>query len=137
ALCAPALTVAGLLLSLLWRRPILRCLALGLVAATLGFAAAELRTATVEAPMLADRMKGVQVRGRVREVEFLPSGRRILLDQVTIEGVVVPPAQVRLKLGLDYPILVPGDRLRVRATLAPPSRPVAPGAYDFRRDLFF
>jgi len=48
-----------------------------------------------------------------------------------------PPAQIRVKLGLDYPILVPGDRVRLKATLSPPSRPVAPGSYDFRRDLFF
>jgi competence protein ComEC len=87
--------------------------------------------------MLTDRLKGVDIRGRVQEVEFLPTGRRIRLDQLTIDGIAEPPAQIRLKLGLAYPILVPGDRVRVKATIAPPSRPVAPGAYDFRRDLFF
>ncbi len=68
------LAVAGLLLVLLWRRPALRLLCLALFVAVLGFAAAELRTATVEAPMLAERLKGVEVKGHVREVEFLPYG---------------------------------------------------------------
>ena len=122
----------AVLLGVSWRRPPARILILGLFAGTLGFAAAELRTAVVAAPMLADERKGVQVRGRVREVEFLPTGRRITLDQVTLEGVDPPPAQARVKLGLDYPILVPGDRVRLNATLSPPSRPVAPGSYDFR-----
>ena len=127
-----ALAGMAMLLGLSWRRPLWRILMLGLFAGTLGFAAAELRTAVVAAPMLADKVKGVQVRGRVREVEFLPTGRRLRLDQVTLEGVDPPPAQIRLKLGLDYPILVPGDRVRLKATLSPPSRPVAPGSYDFR-----
>ncbi len=140
ALAAAALRLVLLLRRpRLWRRPVLRLLCLGVlhVVAVLGFAAAELRTATVEAPMLAERLKGVEVRGRVREVEFLPTGRRLRLDEVTIEGIATPPAQIRLKLALDYPLLVPGDRVRMRATLAAPSRPVAPGSYDFRRDLFF
>jgi len=132
-----ALAATALLLALLWRRPVLRLLCLGLFVAVLGFAAAELRTAAVEAPMLAERLKGVEVRGRVREVEFLPTGRRLRLDEVTIAGVATPPAQIRLKLSLDYPLLVPGDRVHLRATMAAPSRPVAPGSYDFRRDLFF
>lgn len=132
-----ALGGTAVLLGLLWRRPLLRILVLGLFAAVLGFAAAEVRTAVVASPILTDKVKGVQVRGRVREVEFLPTGRRIRLDEVSLEGVDVAPAQIRLKLGLDYPILVPGDRVRLKATLSPPSRPVAPGSYDFRRDLFF
>jgi competence protein ComEC len=128
ALGLGALGLAAALLAPLRRRPVLRLPVLALFAGLLGFTAAEMRTVTVARPMLAAAVKGVQVRGRVREVEFLPTGRRIRLDQVTIEGVAAPPAQVRLKLGLDYPILVPGDRVRVKATLAPPSRPVAPGA---------
>ena len=131
------LAVAALLLILLWRRPALRLLCLGLFVAVLGFAAAELRTATVEAPMLAERLKGVEVGGECGRWNSLPTGRRLRLDEVTIEGVATPPAQIRLKLALDYPLLVPGDRVRMRATLAAPSRPVAPGSYDFRRDLFF
>ncbi|HEX7198252.1 MAG TPA: ComEC family competence protein, partial [Dongiaceae bacterium] len=63
------LAALAVLLGLAWRRPLWRCLILGLFAGTLGFAAAELRTAMVAAPMLADKVKGVQVRGRVREVE--------------------------------------------------------------------
>jgi hypothetical protein len=57
-----ALAGMSVLLGLSWRRPLWRCLILGLFAGTLGFAAAEFRTAMVAAPMLADKVKGVQVR---------------------------------------------------------------------------
>ena len=30
-----------------------------------------------------------------------------------------------------------GDRVRVRAIMRPPPRPVAPGGYDFQRDAYF
>ena len=79
----------------------------------------------------------MRLEGRVRDVEFLPGGRRIVLGEISIPGIADPPAELRLRLaGLD-PLLVPGDWVRLKATLGPPSRPVAPGAYDFRRDLFF
>ncbi len=132
-----ALAVAAALLLLTRRRPALRLAALGCLAAVLGFTAAQLRTAIVSAPVLADKVEGARIFGRVREVEYLPTGRRIRLDRVEIEGIEKPPAQVRLRLGLDYPVLVPGDLVKMKATLGPPSRPVAPGSYDFRRDLFF
>jgi competence protein ComEC len=132
-----ALAAGGAAHFLLRRRAALRLLALGLVLGALGFAAAELRTAMVSAPVLAGSLKGIQLWGRVREVEFLPTGRRLRLDQLTIEGVDRPPDQIRLRLALDYPEILPGDRVRMRATLGPPSRPVAPGSYDFRRDFFF
>jgi competence protein ComEC len=70
-------------------------------------------------------------------VQLLPGGRRLLLDEVAIQWRPNPPAQLRVRLFTSDPPLVPGDRIRLRATIGPPSPPVAPGAYDFRRDLFF
>jgi competence protein ComEC len=125
------------LLLLLIRRPVLQRLSLGVCIAALGFVAAEVRTLLVTAPMLSAKVEGVKLSGRVLEVEYLPTGRRVRLDRLSIEGLAAPPAQIRLRLSLEYPLLVPGDRARMKATLAPPSRPVAPGSYDFRRDLFF
>jgi competence protein ComEC len=125
------------LVVVLIRRSVLRGLAIGLCLALLGFAGAQLRTFLVAAPMLSSKIQGVKLSGRVQEVEYLPTGRRVRLDQLTIEGLDRPPAQIRLRLALQYPLLVPGDRVSMKATLAPPSRPVAPGSYDFRRDLFF
>jgi competence protein ComEC len=137
ALAAAALAAGAVLLAFLRRRPVGRALALGFLAASVGFAAAELRTAQVSAPMLAAKLEKVRVEGRVREVQLLPGGRRLLLDEVAIQWRPNPPAQLRVRLFTSDPPLVPGDRIRLRATIGPPSPPVAPGAYDFRRDLFF
>jgi competence protein ComEC len=135
AIAALASAVAGLVL--LRRRPVARLILLGLGAMVLGFAAGELRTALVKGPMLAAKLENLRIEGRVREVELLPSGRRIELDDVTMQWRPNPPTALRLRLVSADPPLVPGDRIRVKATVGPPSRPAAPGAYDFRRDLFF
>jgi competence protein ComEC len=135
AIAALALAAAGL--ALLRRRPAARLVLLGLGAMVLGFAAGELRTSLVEAPMLTAKLEKLRIEGRVREIELLPGGRRIELDDVTLQWRPNPPAALRLRLVSADPPLVPGDRIRVRATVGPPSRPAAPGAYDFRRDLFF
>jgi competence protein ComEC len=114
-----------------------RVMAIGLFALAAGFAAAQLRTTLVSAPVLSQKLDSVRIEGRVRDVEFLPGGRRLRLGEVIIPGLAEPPAELRLRLASLDPLLVPGDWVRLRATLGPPSRPVAPGAYDFRRDLFF
>jgi len=108
-----------------------------LLATTVGFAAAELRTTIVTAPSLNQKYASVRVEGRVRDIEFLPGGRRLRLGDVIIPGIIDPPAEIRLRLASLDPPLVPGDWVRIKAALGPPSRPVAPGGYDFRRDLFF
>ncbi len=129
--------VSAGLVALLRKHAAARALAIAIFAAACGFTAAELRTALVDAPVLGGKYQSVRVEGRVRDVEFLPGGRRLILGEVIIPGITEPPAQLRLRVaGLD-PLLVPGDWVRLRASLGPPSRPVAPGAYDFRRDLFF
>src|ERR1051326_1256530 len=114
-----------------------RLWALGLLALSAGFAAAQLRTAIVMAPVLNQKLDSVRIEGRVRDIEYLPGGRRLRLSEVVIPGLIDPPAELRLRLASLDPLLVPGDWVRLKATLGPPSRPVAPGAYDFRRDLFF
>lgn len=129
--------VAAVLVMAMRKHAAARALAIALLAAACGFTAAELRTAVVGSPTLAGKYDSVRIEGRVRDVEFLPGGRRLILGEVIIPGITEPPAELRLRVaGLD-PLLVPGDWVRLRASLGPPSRPVAPGAYDFRRDLFF
>ena len=125
------------LLLVLWRSAGGRLWALGLLALSAGFAAAQLRTAIVTAPVLNQTLDSVRIEGRVSDVEYLPGGRRLRLSEVVIPGLSEPPAELRLRLASLDPLLVPGDWVRLKATLGPPSRPVAPGAYDFRRDLFF
>src|SRR5579871_2708346 len=74
-----ALGACGLLLLVaLRRRPALRHAAYGLIALALGFAAAQLRTASVAAPMLTDKLEAVQIEARVNEVELMADSRRLL-----------------------------------------------------------
>jgi len=92
----------------------------------------------VAAPMLNGRLQAVQLQARVDEVELLVDNRRLLLDDLAIDGQTRVPAFIRLRLAAsDDTPLEPGDRIGVRATLGPPSRPVAPGAFDFRRQFYF
>ena len=121
------------------RRP---AVARGLAALTIvaaGFLAAELRTAAVSAPVLMAPTGAVTVSGRVAEVELQEKSARIVLTDVGIGGLKPAETPAEIRIGLtrysDIPKL--GDRLTVRAKLFSPPSPAAPGAHDFRRDLFF
>jgi competence protein ComEC len=110
---------------------------LAMVAA--GFLAAELRTAIVAAPVLHSPVGPAIVSGRVAEVELQEKSARILLADVHIAGLdrASTPAQVRIGLTRYSDIPKLGDRLNLRVKLFAPPAPAAPGAHDFRRDLFF
>src|SRR5262249_12969913 len=105
----------------------------------LGFVAAQLRTQMVAAPVLARDIGPVAVRGRVVEIEPMPHGRRLLLDQVEIPGVAsgATPQRVRIQSSVDHTALRPGDRIEIRTALGPPRPPDTPGAFDFQRQAFF
>ncbi len=114
---------------------------IALATAGAGFAVAQLRTAMVAAPVLAKPWGPGAVQGRVRAVEALPSGKRIVLDQVALSRLPATdtPARIRVRLaGKTAPAdLAPGQELRLRAALMPPPGPVAPGAFDFQRRAWF
>jgi len=114
-------------------------LALGLALAGAGFLAGEIRTRIVAAPTLTDDLGPVQVTGRILDSETLPAGRRLLLEDLTIEGLPAEatPGRVRIRVNKIEDPLAPGDRIRLLASLTPPSAPFVPGAYDFQRDAFF
>jgi len=112
---------------------------IGLGAVSLGFAAAQWRTALAAAPVLTERMGPTGVSGRVVLVENYPDGDRITLDLLRITGLGPDrtPDMVRLGLRGNQPHLSPGDWIRVRGMLSPPSPPAAPGAFDFQRQSYF
>jgi len=120
------------------RRAGWRLAAIGLAAVAVGFAAAALRTALVEAPMLERRLGPLAVEGRVVEVEPLGRGRRLLLEDLDLAGIAEAerPRRARIRVGAEPP-LAAGDRIRVRAVLNPPPAPSLPGAFDFQRQSFF
>ncbi len=114
-------------------------LALAMLTAAVGFAGAQLRTATLAAPALHKRIGAVVVTGRVTVVEQFGKGRRLTLDRLSIGKLPTDktPASVRIRDRRGTPFLKPGDRITVRAVLMPPPRAAAPGAFDFaRRDYF-
>lgn len=114
--------------------------AVALVAAGVGFSAAQLRTAVVAAPRLQAEVGPVAVTGRLLQVEQRPDDRRLTLADLTIARLPAEqtPERVRVTLrarGGDA--LAPGQRVTLRAVLMPPPGPAAPGAFDFARDAFF
>lgn len=114
--------------------------ALGLLAAAAGFAATKLRTEWTRAPVLGHEIRRADVRGIVELIEPRPSrGERLTIRVTDIAGLApeARPARVRLRVMTKRDGLKPGDAIRIRATLRPPSLPALPGGYDFARWAWF
>ena len=140
----PAMTgvfVFAATLLLAWRMRanlMLALILLGLAFGAGGFAAAQLRTHLVAAPVLAKPYGPAGVTGRVVRVELRPDGPRVTLEHLSLKGVAASatPALARVKLRRGDIVDI-GDRIDVFAKLSPPSAPSAPGAYDFQRRSWF
>lgn len=110
------------------------------LAITAGFAAAKLRTAWVTSPVLERQINLTDVKGWVELVEPRAGrGQRLTLRVASIRGITAErlPHRVRIRTMAMLPGLVPGDAIRLRATLAPPAIPALPGDHDFARAAFF
>jgi len=133
---AAAVAIAGVVL--VSARSRLFALAVAGLAAALGFAAAQWRTAA-QPPLLDLPARAVVVEGIVAAVDLLPEGRRMrLASPVLVDEGRVLFRDLRIRLhrtdGSDF---VPGERVRVRALLRAPASPASPGAFDFQRHAFF
>jgi competence protein ComEC len=120
-------------------RAIAPLVCLAALSVALGFTAAQVRTARVAAPILAREIGPIPVTGRVLGVDRLEKGVRVLLTDLSIPRLAADatPGMVRIRLRDAAQAASPGERIRVKAVLAPPGAPVAPGAYDFARTAFF
>ena len=120
-------------------RPVAPIALAAILAASLGFAAAQAGTARYAAPMLDGRVGPAWVEGRVVGQSVLPQGVRVVLADLSIDRLAPErtPRQVRIRLLSGSEPLATGTRIGVRAILNPPSRPVLPGGFDFRRHAFF
>ncbi|CUH81754.1 ComEC family competence protein [Tritonibacter multivorans] len=133
ALCC-LVSMVALLIYMRFREG-LAILCAGLAICLLGFCHMGLRSQMLAGPVLEFRYYGV-VEGRVIATDRSASDRmRITLDQVRLDGVRNPPAQVRLSLEGDVPDI--GARVMTTAHLMPPQGPVEPGGFDFRRHMYF
>ena len=132
-LCAYSLSL--LLTRLLFVR-LLFCILLVL---SLGFALAQQRALWVAAPILQQAYGPSMIAGRVLDVEIAEAGPRIVMDHMVIPGLASDQTPVQIRIRLTRYSIPPrsGSVIRVRAVLMPPEGPAAPGAHDFRRDLFF
>jgi competence protein ComEC len=116
------------------------CLA-GALCLCLGFAVATTRTALVHTTLLNRPFRSVDLEANIRAVETTPYGARVLLENITAQRRLPPLRYVHLTWrGQSKPFsseLMPGVRVRARATLLPIKPPIAPGSFDFRRHAFF
>ncbi|MFC7332067.1 ComEC/Rec2 family competence protein [Rhodocista pekingensis] len=104
-----------------------------------GFAAAQVRTWSVAAPVLAHETRAARVEGRVVGIDRLEEGLRVTLADVTVGRLPVAetPARVRLRLKKGDVAPAAGARIGLLAVLRPPPDAPEPGAYDFRRHAYF
>jgi len=103
-----------------------------------GFATAQLRTLSVDAPVL-PRSSAYTVEGTILAAEPRRGGQRLLLEDLVIERLApsATPARVRFTIRAMQPPLLPGQRIKALARLQPPSGAVVPGGFDFARRAFF
>ena len=118
------------------------CLAAAMVLT--GVLAGTLRTQGVGTPVLDRGIGSAEVTGRVLAVSGKGDGGRdmtVVLQVDRIGGLGPGTTPRRLRLAVPArgagPDLLPGVRVEATARLWPPPPPVAPGAYDFGRRLFF
>ncbi len=114
-----------------------RIAALALLAVCSGVLAGQLRTLAVDAPILPQGVAAVTLTGEILEVEAKGKGSRVLLHRVAGLPVAPVPRIIRVKLAGSHADLQAGERIRLRAKLAPPPGPAAPGAFDFARQAYF
>lgn len=114
--------------------------ALLLLAFSIGFLAAEIRTQVVATPVLAHASAPVRVEGVVLAMD---TGRRGLLKGTFsvrhIDGMTVheQPAKIRVSFRSSQTPLSAGEGYMFRAKLEPPAGPIMPGGYDFALKAFY
>ncbi len=133
-----SLTVASLAaLATGWRFPLTRFAAAFVLAAALGFARAEFRTAAMP-PLLDVPYGAVDLTGSITSIDTLPTGRRLTITQAQFQ--TGPPLARTLHVKLstrDSTALTTGDTITLRAILFKPERPAYPGGWDSTRDAYF
>src|SRR3954470_12967726 len=139
ALWAPLLGagVSGVAAYLARAHPVGLGIAIGLAALFGGFAAAVIRTRSVEAPILA-RTVISPLTGFIESVEERPSGARLLVRLHTLDKVPADARPQRIRATVrERQTFAPGDFIAATGRLLPPPEAARPGGYDFARDAYF
>jgi competence protein ComEC len=112
--------------------------ALFMFAIAAGFAVATLKTAWIAHPILRFPASGVTVAGFVERREESQHTDRFVLRIDRIEGNRIDDKPQRVRLSVKRGMAPePGSYVEAKALLDPPLQPLAPGAYDFARDLYY
>jgi competence protein ComEC len=112
--------------------------ALFMFAIAAGFAVATLKTAWIAHPILRFPASGVTVAGFVELREESQHTDRFVLRIDRIEGNRIDDKPQRVRLSVKRGMAPePGSYVEAKALLDPPLQPLAPGSYDFARDLYF
>ncbi|MEO3430072.1 ComEC/Rec2 family competence protein [Pelagibius sp. CAU 1746] len=121
------------------RAPGLTLALLALLAVAAGFALAQLRTQLVAAPVLERAWGPAELTAEVLASEPRTRGFRLHLRPLAMQGLAEDalPARLRVTVAGMAAAPLPGSRLRLRASLRPPSPPALPGAFDFARQAWF
>lgn len=115
-----------------------RIVAIGIMFMALGFAAASIRTYTVMRGGTFEGERVVTLTGFVETIETLSRRQRLMVRTHAIEGYADHALPYRLRIGISTRQgVIPGQFIRLRARIQPPSEAAMPGGYDFRRDAFF
>lgn len=105
-----------------------------------GFFLSQIRTSSVHAPILQKKLNITEVIGTIESVEDQEEygGQRFVLRDLQIERLepMHTPERARLSLRGEGAMRI-GDRVKALAQLSPPSPPLVPGGFDFRRYLYF
>lgn len=114
---------------------ILACIA----ACSAGFGMAIARTNLVATEQLSSETRHLTIQARVEHSAPADKGRTRLWLSVfkTLPSLPHTPARIRITLTKPTVAVASGDWVEIRAKLRPLPTPVAPGAYDFGRTLWF
>ena len=134
SLCALVMLLIAVFSQRHWKRFLL----LPFIFFALGFAAANMRTAVIDAPMIDGEIKFISVEGQIEAIQPLTKGARVILSSLSLENLEEneTPRYLRLKLW-DYEGFQVGQRINGLASVRAPSPPVIPGGFDFQRMMFF
>lgn len=121
--------------------PILRtCVLALLVLPATGFVASQFHIMRIHTPIVTKEIGPVTITGTIQSIEItkMDYDARLVLSDLKIEdvGKEDTPKLIRLRLRKDYGVQT-GERISALAKLMPPSEPLIPGGFDFRRYLYF
>ncbi len=104
-----------------------------------GYAVSNARTLLVKTPILQKETRVVKVIGEVRIVQERSRGKRLILENVTIERMAedATPRRVRVNITTKDTGVLAGDTVSTLAVLRPPPRAVIPGGYNFAQSAYY